>query len=203
MKVQILLLAAGLSFGMMACNDNATTADESKKDSSVTVTSTENTPVNNNVGVDVPQPTRTAFETKYPKATNVKWSRYEPETGVTPDPADWNYKLDTSDYVVNFNLDGEDYYAWYDDGAWVRATSPVKDHSKLPAAVNEAIRSQYAGYDITEVDKENDKDRTTYEVDLKKGDDKMKVHFDENGKVVKAKGRVDGKKVKEKEEDKH
>lgn len=79
----------------------------------------------------------------------------------------------------------------------------MKDHSKLPAAVNNAIQSQFADYKIVEVDKEHDKDRTTYEVDLEKGEDKMKVHFDENGKVVKKKGKVNGEKTKEKEEDKH
>ena len=65
------------------------------------------------------------------------------------------------------------------------------------------LRAQFAGYEITEVDKEHDKDRVTYEVELKKGDDKLKVHFDENGKVVKKKGKIAGEKTKEKEEDKH
>lgn len=203
MKTKFLMLAAGLSVGMLACND-ASTGDEAKKDTSVVTTSTENTPVDNTVSVDVPPATRTSFETKYPNASNVRWSRYKPETDRSAmDPADWNYNLDTSDYEVMFNWNGDDYYAWYDDGNWVRASSPMKDHSKLPAAVNEAIRNQYSGYEIVEVDREHDKDRTTYEVQLKKGEDKLKVHFDENGKVIKKKGKENGEKVKEKEEDKH
>lgn len=204
MKSKFLMLAAGLSFGMLACNDSASTADEAKDTTTVVTTSTENTPVDNNPVVDIPPATRTSFEAKYPNASNVKWSRYKPETDrAAMDPSDWNYSLDTSDYEVMFNWNGEDYYAWYDDGSWIRAASPVKDHSKLPAAVNEAIRNQYADFKIVEVDKEHDKDRTTYEVDLEKGSDKMKVHFDENGKVIKKKGKVNGEKVKEKEEDKH
>ncbi|HYC29265.1 MAG TPA: PepSY-like domain-containing protein [Chitinophagaceae bacterium] len=204
MKSKFLVLAAALSFGIMACNDNASTADEATKDSGAANTSsTESTPVDNNP-VDVPPATKTSFEAKYPGASNVRWSHYEPAADrSTLDPADWNYKLDTSDYEVMFNWNGDDYYAWYDDGDWIRATTTMKDHSKLPAAVNDAIKAQYAGYEITEVDKENDKDRTTYEVDLKKGDDKLKVHFDENGKVVKEKGKVNGEKIKAKEEDKH
>lgn len=202
MKSKLLMLAAGLSLGVVACNDASTTSDANKDSSTVVTTSTENTPVNNSV--DVPATTRTSFETKYPNASNVRWSRYNPEVDrSTLDASDWRYNLDTSDYQVVFDWNGDEYYAWYDDGNWIRASSPVKDHSKLPAAVNETIRSQYAGYEIVEVDKENDKDRTTYEIDLKKGDDKMKVHVDENGKVVKAKGKVDGEKVKAKEEDKH
>ena len=200
MKSTFLVLATAISFGIMSCNDNASTADESKKDTN-TVTTTENTTVTT---VEVPPATKTSFETKYPGATNVRWSHYEPAADrSTVDPADWNYNLDTSDYQVVFNWNGEDYYAWYDDGNWIRATTTVKDNSKLPAAVNATIKAQFPGYEIVEVDKENDKDRTTYEVELKKGDDKMKVHIDENGKVVKEKGKVNGEKVKVKEEDKH
>lgn len=198
------MLAAGLSIGMIACNDNASTGDAATEDSSsVTTTTTDNTTVDN-TDVDIAPATRTSFETKYPNASNVRWSRYKPETDRSAmDPSDWNYNLDTGDYEVMFNWNGEDYYAWYDDGNWVRATTLVKDHSKLPGVVNDAIRSQFAGYEIKEVDKEHDKDRTTYEVELEKGNDKMKVHFDENGKVVKKKGTQNGEKVKVKEEDKH
>lgn len=192
------MLAAGLSFGVLACNDNANTADEVKSES--TTTTNENT----GGDADVPAAARTSFDDKYPNATNVKWSRYKPDADrSTLEPSDWNYKLDDNDYEVTFNWNGEDYYAWYDDGNWVRATTPMKDHSKLPASVNTAIRNQFAGYNIVEVDKEHDKDRTTYEVELEKGEDKMKVHFDENGKVVKKKGKVNGEKTKVKEEDKH
>ncbi|HEY0679321.1 MAG TPA: PepSY-like domain-containing protein [Chitinophagaceae bacterium] len=202
MKSKIMMLFAGLSLGVVACNDNASTGDAATSDTTTNTTTT--TTDNTSVDVDVPAGTRTSFETKYPNATNVRWSRYKPESDrSTIDPSDWNYKLDTNDYEVMFNWDGAEYYAWYDDGNFVRASTPVKDHSKLPAAVNDAIRSQFAGYTIVEVDKEHDKDRTTYEVDLEKGEDKMKVHFDENGKVVKKKGKVDGQKTKEKEEDKH
>src|SRR5690348_4430569 len=131
MKLKFLVLAAALSFGMMACNDNASTSDEAKKDTNTVSTTTENTTVTT---VEVPAATKTSFEAKYPGATNVKWAHYEPKDKSTLDPADWNYNLDTSDYEVMFNWNGDDYYAWYDDGNWIRASSPVKDNSKLPAA---------------------------------------------------------------------
>ncbi len=193
------MLAASLSLGMVACNDTSTTDTEKKDTTVVAATSTENTPVNN-TSTDVPAPTRTAFEAKYPNASRVTWSRYKAETDRKDmDPSDWEYKLDTNDYTVMFNWNGEDYYAWYDDSNLIRATSRVES-SKLPAAVNDAINKEFPGYTIKEIDKENDKDRTTYEIDLDKNGEKMKVHIDENGKVVKKKGKVDGKKVKEKEE---
>lgn len=201
MKSKLMMLfAAGLTFGIISCND-ANTASEADKDKDKTATVT---PADNSATVEVPAPTRTSFEAKYPNASNVKWSHYTPEADKsTMEASDWNYNLDANDYYVTFDWDGVPYYAWYDDGNWIRATTPIKDHSKLPAAVNDAIRSKFAGYEITEVDREHDKDRTTYEVDLKKGDDKLKVHFDENGKVVKQKGKVNGEEVKAKEEDKH
>ena len=204
----IILLAAGsLAFGSCANNGENSTADT--KDSSSTTTTTTETgagvqpTTTNDVSANVPQPARTSFESRYPQAKNVKWSRYEP---TSFNDSDWNYdwmsKMDTSDYQVNFNWEDMDYTAWYDNGEWIGSTARMTDNSKLPKAVNDAIHSQYADYTIKEVEKGNDKNHTVYEVDLEKGSDKMKVHFDENGKAVKAKGRVDGQKVKEKEKTK-
>jgi uncharacterized membrane protein YkoI len=201
MKFKIMMLCSGLAFGIVSCNDNAATTDADKDTTATTATTTTTT---TSTDVDVPQATRTSFETKYPNASNVRWSRYKPDADrSTLTASDWNYGLDSNDYEVMFTWDGDDYYAWYDEGNWIRATSPVKDHSKLPANINAAIRKDYAGYEITEVDKEHDKDRTTYEVELKKGDDKIKVHYDENGKEIKKKSKIDGEKTKSKEEDKH
>lgn len=202
MKFKIIMLCTGLAFGMVSCNDNAATTD-TDRDTTTTTTTTPTT-TTTTTDVDVPPATRTSFETKYPNASNVKWTRYQPAADrATMTADDWNYSLDTNDYEVMFNWDGADYYAWYDDGNWIRASSPVKDHSKLPANINALIRKNYAGYEITEVDKEHDKDRTTYEVELKKGEDKVKVHFDENGKEIKKKSKIDGEKTKSKEEDNH
>lgn len=206
MKSKIMMLFAGLSLGVIACNDNAGTADNKDKDTTATTSTSLSTTTDNAAysEANVPEGARTSFQTKYPNATNVRWSRYKPEGDRSSlDPSDWNYNLDTSDHYVMFNWDGADYYAWYDDGNFVRASTRMQDHSKLPAAVNSALKSSYADYEIVEVDKEHDKDRTTYEIQLKKGDDKVKVHYDENGKVVKKKSKVDGEKTKEKEEDKH
>jgi len=206
MKSKIIMLAAGLSLGFIACNDGTTdtTKDTTTTTGTINTTSDNAANADNSPNVDVPVATRTSFETKYPKATNVRWNRYKVQDKTTMDASDWNYNLDTNDYEVVFNWDGADYYAWYDDGNWIRESSRVGDHSKLPAAVNDVIKKSYADYTITEVDKEHDKDRTVYEVDLEKGENKVKLTVDENGKIVKKKGKVDGKEIeKTKEEDKH
>ena len=96
-------------------------------------------------------------------------------------------------FIINQIIEGYD-----DKNNWVGTVSRVSDYKNLPEAVNNRIASDFAGYTITSVDKENDKDRTAYEIDLTKGDDKMTVLIAENGKVLKKKGTVNGEKTKEK-----
>ena len=104
------------------------------------------------------------------------------------------------DTVVSYNWDGTEYWTWYDDkNNWVGTVSPVTDHASLPAAVNKTVQTEFAGYTITNVDKENDKNRTAYEIEMSKGDDRMKALIAENGKVIKKKSMsADGTKTKEK-----
>ena len=192
MKKFGLLLLAGFFFA--ACNDDSKTAESTTEDSTnLTTTTGGSTATDANAGyADVPATTRTSFETKYPGATNVTWRRYNPDNYKTDTDDDWRKNLDTSDYEVSFRFNDVDYWAWYDNGEWHYETMKLKDHSKLPAAVNAAIQKNYKDYTITEVDVENDKNRKVYEVDLEKGGEKWNIHFDENGKVVKSKG-PDGK----------
>lgn len=187
-----------------SCGENSTKETTSSSDTTAAVTNAETTDktYNNtntvNTSVEVPEATRTAFQTRYPKVTNVTWRRYEPTNSIEWDWAGWP-TLDTSDYVATYNWDGTEYWTWYDDkNNWVGTVSRVSDYKNLPEAVNNRIASDFAGYTITSVDKENDKDRTAYEIDLTKGDDKMTVLIAENGKVLKKKGTVNGEKTKEK-----
>lgn len=177
---------AGMVGLLSSCGENSSTGDEDKD----TLTTTTTTSANNSyASVDVPANTRTTFETRYPNASNVQWRRYsnEPVTVVEWDLTGWP-TLDTNDYYVTFDWEGYPYYAWYDEsGNWIGASSTMKDHSQLPSAVNNAIKSQYPGYTIVEVDKENDKNRTAYEVELEKGESKVKVLYGENGSVIKKK----------------
>jgi Putative beta-lactamase-inhibitor-like, PepSY-like len=206
MKSLLIALLFGGSVYLVSCSNNSSTSTEETKDTTTKATSTSSTmqpSSENDTYANVPQPARTHFETKYPQATNVKWTHYEPNE-MAPDEwtSDWMSNLDTSDYQVNFNYDSMDYTAWYDNGEWIGSTARMADNSKLPKAVNDAIHQKYPDYTIKEVDKENDKNQTVYEVDMENGKDKMKVHFDENGNAVKTKGKVGGQKIKEKEKTK-
>jgi len=187
-------LIAGVMTVFVACGENSTKTESESTDSTVT----PSTSTTSYTTVEVPATTKTTFETKYPAASNVQWSRYSETVPVEWDLAGWPV-LDTSDYVVMFDYDNYDYYAWYDEnGDWISASYTMPDHSQLPAAVNNAIKSQFAGYTIVEVDKEMDKSRAAYEVELHKGEDKIKVLFAEDGSVIKKKSRINDIKTKEK-----
>jgi len=167
MKLKILSLLAGVAF-MVSCGP------------SYKVT----TPV----GIDVPSGTVTAFTTQYPAATNVVWSTYD----VAAVPIDWELAgwpvLDNNDYVVRFNMDNSDYYAWYDnDGNWIGTAMLVQDYKSLPTAINTMVTTDYSGYTITSVKKEFKKDNLAYELQLSNGSSKMKLLVDQNGNIIKKK----------------
>ena len=152
-------------------------------DTTTTTTTTSTTTVS------VPPGTQTAFTTQYPGATNVVWSSYDP---VVVAPIDWELAgwsiMDAKDHLVRFDLDSESYYAWYDsDGNWVGSAYPIKDYTKLPAPVNTTVANKYAGYTITSVNREFQKDRMAYEIELKKDDSKMKLLVDADGNIIKEK----------------
>ena len=187
MKTFIWILSAGMTLSFLSCGDGDGKTIASDSDTSTNVSTTTPQPSDNGSDVDasVPATARTTFETKYPKASNVKWRKYQRQQGEEVEQADWNAKLDTSDYEVSFRFNDVDYMAWYDDGNWIRTATKVSDHASLPAAVTDAIKKEFAGFSIYDVDKEEHSDGVLYEIELKKGEEKWKAHFTPEGKVTK------------------
>lgn len=130
---------------------------------------------------DVPAPVSGNFDKKYAKADKVEWVRYDPI-------AEDNWDMEKDYYFANYEIAGVPYSAWYTpEGEWIKTTTPFKDIKGLPAAVSKAIADGFPGFDVVEIDKENDKDMDMYEVEMKKGDEKAKVKFLPDGTVFKAK----------------
>ena len=130
-----------------------------------------------------------AFDLQYPTATNVVWSSYDPNVVILNDwdLAGWTV-IDGDDYVVQFDMDNEKYYAWYDsNGEWVGTAYVVNDFTTLPDMVRSTIDTKYPGYTISKVNKEFHKDRIGYELVLKDGDTKQVVLMDLNGIVLRSK----------------
>jgi hypothetical protein len=143
-----------------------------------------------------------SFNTRYPKATNVKWYQYNSTTV----PIEWDLTgwpaLSNKDYTVMYEMDNANYYAWYDaKGNWIGSTNQLKDFAGLPAPVSKMLSAKYAGYTISDVHAESYKDLSAYELELKKGNEKVKMVVDPNGNVLKQKTKkidADGNEVKEK-----
>jgi Putative beta-lactamase-inhibitor-like, PepSY-like len=206
MKLKNWLFISGAAFIIGSCGESSTNPsdkDTTSTSNTTTTTTTDNStpnPGNTNAGttnVEVVPAAKTNFESKYPSASNVSWTYYEPYSDI-----DWTWTgwpaLDTKDYTVRYNMDGSDYYTWYDqDGNWI-GTTTVVSNSNLPAPVNNAIKREFKDYTITSVNKENDKNREAYEVKLEKGSDKMTALITSEGTVFKKKGTMKGEKVKEK-----
>jgi len=169
MKLKILMFAASMAV-LVSCGPSYRVTNRST------------------VGVDVPTIIQTSFTTQYPTAGDVVWSTYDAATL----PIDWELSgwpaMDQGDYVVTFNLNNDKYYAWYDsDGDWIGTAYVVSDYKSLPPAINTMINDKYSGYTITAVNREMQKDRIAFEIQLKNGDSKAKLLVDENGNIIKQK----------------
>lgn len=136
--------------------------------------------------VTVPVGVERDFVALYPDATNVVWNRYD----VATLPIDWDMTgwtvLDNNAYAVTFNMGNDKYYSWYDaNGNWIGSAYAVTDYSRLPYAVNTALRDKYKDYTIESVQRETWKSQSAYEVKLKNGDNRVKLIVDMNGNVLK------------------
>ena len=202
MKAPIII--AGIAFmGLLAsCDNNKSSKTSETSDTAVMVNSDkiENVTTTSTVRtVEVTPVIKTRFEKKYPKASNVQWTKYEPMPSMDIDweMAGWP-SMDTLDYAAKYTIDNTDYWTWYTpEGEWIATVSTI-NVAGVPDAVNKTLRSQFEGYTITSVTQENDKNRTAYEIKMEKGEDKMKALIDDKGNVMKKKGKVDGEKIKEK-----
>jgi uncharacterized membrane protein YkoI len=170
MKLKILSLVAAVAV-LVSCGPSYRVTDGS------TVTT-----------LNVPAGIQTSFVTQYPNATAVVWTSYD-EAML---PIDWELTgwpaMDPGDYLVRFDMNNEKYYAWYDsNGDWVGTAYVINDYKTLPDAVTNTLNTQFNGYTITAVNKELQKDRMAYEIQLKNGDSKVKLLVDSNGNIIKQK----------------
>ncbi|MBK5272245.1 MAG: PepSY-like domain-containing protein [Bacteroidia bacterium] len=119
--------------------------------------------------ITVPLAVTKAFNTKFPKATNVKWGKesakeYEAE-----------FILNNNPVSANFGM----------DGSWVETESaiPVAD---LPVAVSAVISTKYPGSPITMAEKtEQPGNKILYEVTVNLNGKKKGVEINPDGSFVK------------------
>ena len=117
---------------------------------------------------DVPQIVRDKFSSSYKNATNVKWTK------------------EKSGYESSFKKGNVDMSVNYDEkGNVVEIETGIK-LKELPVEVREAVAKDYFKYKISETAKIESKGVITYEVEVKRGKDKMDLFYDEHG-VLKSK----------------
>ena len=189
MKLRNFFILAAI-IALASCKPSYKATDKSRTTTTdTTSTSMEKPTPTSTTTITVPPAIQTTFTTQYPTSTNVLWSKYDTMTVV---PIDWEMAgwttMDADDYLVRFDMDNENYYAWYDsDGNWIGSAYVLKDHTQLPAAVNTVITNKYAGYSITGVNREFQKDKVAYEIEMKKDNSKVKLLVDADGNIIKEK----------------
>ena len=143
--------------------------------------------------VVVPETTQRAFVVQYPNSSNAAWSRYNADLVILNDWEISGWALaDERDYVVQFDNEGEKYYAWYDsDGTWIGTAYVVRDYSRLPVVVTATLAREYPYYQISSVNREFYKDRAAYEIVMKRDDGtKVVMLVDNNGTILKYKTKM-------------
>ena len=123
----------------------------------------------NSQTLKVPDAVSTAFKSKFPNATNLKWGKenateYEAE-----------FKLNNTNVSANFNT----------DGSWVETetTIPITD---LSETVSTAIIKKYPGAVITMAEKtEMPGNKIIYEVAIKVNGKKKGIELNPDGSFVK------------------
>ena len=119
-------------------------------------------------GPEVPQQVLAAFAEKFPDATKVEWevesdNEYEAE-----------FKRNKQEFSANFRA----------DGTWLETETEIKKKD-LPAAVQQAVATQFPGYEIEEAERvETPTEAEAYEVELEKKKSEIEALFRADGTLL-------------------
>lgn len=117
---------------------------------------------------DVPDKVLTSFTQMFPEVTDVEWEME-----------------DENEWEAEFEQDGLEIVACFNaDGVWLETEFEI-EVSKLPVTALEFLESEYAGWEIEEVEFVENPDFTGFEVELENGNEELEIYFDEIGQVIK------------------
>lgn len=137
-------------------------------------------------GYDVPASVRTSFSTQYPAATSVTWISND-QVAYPVDRTFLEWPAYNGDYVVRFNLDGSQYYGWFDaNGNWIGSTSALADLTTIPTTITTRIGTDYNGYTISSVNRVYRGDVLTYNVALSRDNSTSYLLFDRDGNLIRS-----------------
>lgn len=119
---------------------------------------------------EVPSVILNTFKKEFPKASDVEWER--------------KGELYNVDFEIGFF---SDYEAWFDaSGKMIKYSEEISE-SDLPQAIKEAIKNQFDGYRIDDVEKITENNTETFLVEIEKGNDEKHLAFSKDGKLVESK----------------
>ena len=112
---------------------------------------------------DVPSVVMNSFNKTFPKSSKVEW------------------EMKGDNYNAEFDVN------WRDHEVWISKTGAIVKHKKelkpseIPATVSTAIKRNYGGFRIDDVDRYEVNKKLYYKVELKKLNEERKVVFDQKG----------------------
>lgn|SRR5690554_188799 len=115
----------------------------------------------------VPSVILNTFKKEFPKASDIEWERED--------------ELYNVDFEIGYFTD---YEAWFDASGKLIKYSEEISEKDLPQAVKDAVKKQFDGYRIDDVEKFIENNIETYRVEIEKGNDERYVTFSKNGKLI-------------------
>lgn len=108
------------------------------------------------------------FNSKFSGATKVKWDQEE-----------------ENEWEAEFKMNGSEMSANFDNaGRWMETEKEMKAR-QLPSAVQNAVKMQFAGYEIEEASEIETPDFKGYELGIEKGNEEFEVLVNADGKITK------------------
>ncbi len=118
--------------------------------------------------IEVPADVQKAFKEKFPSIHKVKWAM---ESDM-----EWEaeFKIKETSYSANF----------IEDGTWMETEHEVK-MKEIPESVKATLKREFSDFKVEESEYSETKEESVYEFSLEKGEVKMEVAIDAQGKLVK------------------
>lgn len=114
----------------------------------------------------VPASVQKAFDQKFPNTKGVKWEK------------------EKKSYEAEFMSNGKEVSAEFSpEGQWLQTEREIQIN-ELPAAIQTAIKSKFAGYNLKEAEIVENKNGKNYQVELLKGKEEIEAQFSENGTLL-------------------
>ena len=128
--------------------------------------------------VNVPEVVKKGFTSRFAAASDLKWGIEKP-----------------GEYEAEFTLNKAEMSALVDEKGNILEVETEIRESELPQAVKVTLSRDFADYKIGEVEKNEQKGITSFEMEAKKGEAAYELAFDKNGKLLKKES------IKEKDND--